>query len=70
MIVKDAYFVYFLSALAIFAALSYGVRVATRGVVRSDRVARIGGTAVTASAHPASATTIAPPATSSTGTER
>ena len=44
--IKDIYFAYALSALAAFAALLYGVRVATRGVARSERVARIGGTAL------------------------
>src|SRR6266850_6296819 len=42
--VKDVYFVYFLAALCGLAAVMYGVRVATRGVARSERVGRIGGT--------------------------
>jgi len=41
---RDVYFTYFLAVLAAFAVLAYGVRVATRGVARSERVGRIGGT--------------------------
>jgi CDP-diacylglycerol--glycerol-3-phosphate 3-phosphatidyltransferase len=44
--VKDIYFVYFLGALCGAAGLAYGVRVMTRGVVRNERVGRIGGTAL------------------------
>jgi phosphatidylglycerophosphate synthase len=42
--VKDVYFTYFLAMLCGLAAVLYGVRVATRGVARSERVGRIGGT--------------------------
>ena len=42
--VKDVYFTYFLAVLCGLAAVMYGVRVATRGVARSERVGRIGGT--------------------------
>jgi CDP-diacylglycerol--glycerol-3-phosphate 3-phosphatidyltransferase len=45
-VVKDIYFVWSLAALAAFAALAYGVRIAVRGVARSERVSRIGGTAI------------------------
>ena len=45
--VKDIYFAYFMIGLAGFAILAYGVRIAVRGgAARSDRVARIGGTAI------------------------
>ena len=44
MVVKDVYFTYFLAALCALAAVMYGVRLATRGVARSERVGRIGGT--------------------------
>jgi phosphatidylglycerophosphate synthase len=44
--VKDVYFVYFLAGLTAFAAVAYAVRIATRGVARSERVGRIGGTAL------------------------
>jgi phosphatidylglycerophosphate synthase len=44
--VKDVYFTYFLAVLCGLAAVMYGVRVATRGVARSERVGRIGGTAL------------------------
>jgi len=43
---RDVYFTYFLAALAGLAALAYAVRVAVRGVARSERVGRIGGTAL------------------------
>jgi phosphatidylglycerophosphate synthase len=43
---RDVYFTYFLVALTGLAGLAYAVRVATRGVARSDRVSRIGGTAL------------------------
>ncbi len=46
MAVKDAYFVYFLAGLTAFAAVAYAVRVMVRGVARSERVGRIGGTAL------------------------
>ena len=47
MVVKDVYFAYFMLALAGFAILAYGVRIAVRGgAARSERVARIGGTAI------------------------
>jgi len=42
----DAYFVYGLGSLAILAAVLYAVRLATRGRAISDRVSKIGGTAV------------------------
>src|SRR5262245_47547631 len=41
---RDVYFTYFLAVLTAFAVLAYGVRVAMRGVARSERVGRIGGT--------------------------
>lgn len=44
MAVKDVYFAYFVAVLIALAAMSYAVRVATRGVARSERVGRIGGT--------------------------
>jgi CDP-diacylglycerol--glycerol-3-phosphate 3-phosphatidyltransferase len=43
---RDVYFTYFLASLAGLAAVAYAVRVAMRGVARSDRVSRIGGTAL------------------------
>ncbi len=46
MAVKDIYFIYFLAGLTALAGLLYGVRVATHGVARSERVSRIGGTAI------------------------
>ncbi|MDB4954299.1 MAG: CDP-diacylglycerol--glycerol-3-phosphate 3-phosphatidyltransferase [Myxococcales bacterium] len=46
MVVKDIYFVWTLAALAGFAAVAYAVRIAVRGVARSERVSRIGGTAI------------------------
>jgi phosphatidylglycerophosphate synthase len=45
-VVKDIYFVWTLAALAGFAAVAYAVRIAVRGVARSERVSRIGGTAI------------------------
>jgi CDP-diacylglycerol--glycerol-3-phosphate 3-phosphatidyltransferase len=42
--VRDVYFTYFLLGLTLLAAGAYGVRVAVRGVARSERVGRIGGT--------------------------
>jgi len=42
--VKDVYFTYLLGALFLFAGVAYAVRVAMRGVARSERVSRIGGT--------------------------
>ena len=44
MVVKDVYFTYCLAALCALAGVAYGVRVAVRGVARSERVGRIGGT--------------------------
>ncbi len=46
MAVKDVYFVYFLAGLTGLAAVSYAFRLATRGAARSERVGRIGGTAL------------------------
>jgi phosphatidylglycerophosphate synthase len=43
---RDVYFTYSLAALACLAAVLYAVRIATRGVARSERVGRIGGTAL------------------------
>jgi phosphatidylglycerophosphate synthase len=43
---KDVYFAYVLAGLIVLAAAMYGVRVAMRGVARSERVGRIGGTAL------------------------
>ena len=43
---KDAYFIYGLLVLVAFTAAAYGVRVMVWGVVRNDRVAKIGGTAL------------------------
>lgn len=43
---KDAYFIYGLLVLVVFTAAAYGVRVMVWGVARSDRVAKIGGTAL------------------------
>src|SRR5215470_20223605 len=43
---RDVYFTYFLAALSGLAAIAYAVRVAMRGVARSERVGRIGGTAL------------------------
>ncbi|HSN29215.1 MAG TPA: CDP-alcohol phosphatidyltransferase family protein [Kofleriaceae bacterium] len=43
---KDAYFIYGMLVLAVFAAAAYGVRVMVWGVARSERVAKIGGTAL------------------------
>ena len=43
---RDVYFTYFLSGLAILAGLLYAVRVAARGYARSERVGQIGGTAL------------------------
>jgi phosphatidylglycerophosphate synthase len=45
-VIRDIYFSYGLAAFAAAAAVAYAVRVATRGVARSERVARIGGTAL------------------------
>ena len=44
--VRDVYFAYFLLGLATLAAVIYGVRIAVRGAARSERVGRIGGTAL------------------------
>lgn len=46
MVLRDAYFAYFMLALAVTAGLAYAVRLAVRGAARSERVARIGGTAL------------------------
>ena len=46
MVVKDVYFAYFMLALAATAGLLYAVRLAVRGAARSERVSRIGGTAL------------------------
>jgi phosphatidylglycerophosphate synthase len=43
-VVKDAYYAYFMLALAAMAGVLYGVRLAVRGAARSERVGRIGGT--------------------------
>jgi CDP-diacylglycerol--glycerol-3-phosphate 3-phosphatidyltransferase len=43
---RDIYFAWFLLGLVACAAVLYAVRVAVRGVARSERVARIGGTAL------------------------
>jgi phosphatidylglycerophosphate synthase len=45
-VVKDVYFAYFLLGLVALAVLAYSVRLVTRGVARSDRVARMGGNAL------------------------
>ena len=44
--VKDVYFAYVMLALAATAGLLYAVRLAVRGAARSERVSRIGGTAL------------------------
>jgi phosphatidylglycerophosphate synthase len=44
--VKDAYFTYGMLVLVVFTAAAYGVRVMVWGVARSERVAKIGGTAL------------------------
>ena len=46
MAARDAYFSYAMAGLAGLAAIAYGVRVALHGAARSERVARIGGTAL------------------------
>ncbi|HEY6033339.1 MAG TPA: CDP-alcohol phosphatidyltransferase family protein [Kofleriaceae bacterium] len=46
MVVKDVYFAYFMLALAATAGVAYAVRLAVRGAARSERVSRIGGTAL------------------------
>lgn len=43
---KDAYFIYGMLLLVAFTAAAYGVRVMVWGVARSERVAKIGGTAL------------------------
>jgi phosphatidylglycerophosphate synthase len=45
-VVKDVYFAYFMLALTATAGLLYAVRLALRGAARSERVSRIGGTAL------------------------
>ncbi len=42
----DVYFTYTIAGLVGLAGIAYGVRVALRGAARSERVARIGGTAL------------------------
>jgi CDP-diacylglycerol--glycerol-3-phosphate 3-phosphatidyltransferase len=44
--VKDAYFIYGMLVLVVATAAAYGVRVMVHGVARSERVAKIGGTAL------------------------
>jgi len=44
--VKDVYYTYALLVVAVGAAAAYGVRVMVYGVARSERVAKIGGTAL------------------------
>lgn len=46
MVLKDVYFAYFMLALTATAGLLYAVRLAVRGAARSERVSRIGGTAL------------------------
>lgn len=46
MAARDAYFSFAMAGLAGLAAIAYGVRVALHGAARSERVARIGGTAL------------------------
>ena len=46
MLANDVWFCYSLAALTAVAAVAYGVRIAIRGVARSERVSRIGGTAL------------------------
>lgn len=46
MVLKDVYFAYFMLALTVTAGLAYAVRLAVRGAARSERVDRIGGTAL------------------------
>ena len=43
---KDAYFIYGMLVLVVATAAAYGVRVMVHGVARSERVAKIGGTAL------------------------
>jgi hypothetical protein len=45
-VVKDVYFTYALAGCFVLAGLMYGVRLAVQGVARSERVGRIGGTAL------------------------
>lgn len=44
--IRDVYFTYALGALCAVAALAYGIRIATGAAAHSDRVERIGGTAL------------------------
>jgi CDP-diacylglycerol--glycerol-3-phosphate 3-phosphatidyltransferase len=44
--VKDIYITYFMAGVIVFITVAYAVRVAMRGVARSERVGRIGGTAL------------------------
>ena len=46
MVLKDVYFAYFMLALTAMAGVLYAVRLAVRGAARSERVSRIGGTAL------------------------
>ena len=46
MVVKDVYFAYLLLGMTAFSIVAYGVRIAVRGASRSERVGRIGGTAL------------------------
>ena len=46
MVVKDVYFAWLMLGLVACAAVLYAVRLVTTGVARSERVARIGGTAL------------------------
>ena len=46
MVVPDVYFTYTVVGLFGLAAIAYGLRVALRGAAHSERVARIGGTAL------------------------
>ena len=45
-IVRDIYFTYFMLALVVSVGAAYAVRIVIHGVARSERVGRIGGTAV------------------------
>jgi len=44
--IKDIYFAYFMFGVTAFVAMAYGIRVAIRGPMRSERVEAIGGTAL------------------------
>jgi len=45
-VVKDVYYTYALAGFFVLAGLMYGVRLAVTGAARSERVGRIGGTAL------------------------